>query len=437
MKTVLSLATLSVGLFLAGCIDSGNQAGQSTDDDPSGEPFSTAASDVVRDTGPVDSAVVSEQARSLNTFAVSLYKHLVEDGGNVFFSPYSITTALGMTEAGARGETRHGIRTALSVSLPGDSFHAAINGLNLSLGQHAGETEGLTLKAANSTWAQNGLDLLDSYLDLLSRYYGAGVNCLDFASRPESSRVIINTWVAEKTEQKIEDLIPRGTITPNTQFVLTNAIYFLGDWRYSFDASLTEQDRFTRLDGSVVSAPMMRLKEPGESADLMHARAGSVRAVDLPYRGDRLRMTVLLPDSGDFAALEQSLTAERIAGIIGTMSSTRLPEVRFPKFSFTTRSMSLKEPLRAMGMADAFSGSADFSGIDGTGGLSISDVLHKAFIAVNETGTEAAGATAVIMQRASAAPPQPFVADRPFVFLIRDSATGAILFMGRILDPTA
>jgi serpin B len=343
-----------------------------------------------------------------------------------------------MTEAGARGETATQIREALSVTLEGDQFHAAINGLDLDLMAHAGSTDGVQLNIVNSTWAQSGWDFRVAYLDLLARYYGAGVNLLDFQSYPDSSRVIINTWVADQTNQRIKDLIPQGAITPLTRLVLTNAIYFLADWLYTFDKALTTDEQFTKLDNSTVTVPLMQLGDSDEEVRMLYCRVGDVRAIDLPYRGGRLCMTVMLPDKGEFPAFERSLTVEKIDQIVAAMDSTNLPPVRLPKFTFTTGSISLVPVLKALGMVDAFDGGkADFSGIDGRRDLVVSDVIHKAFIAVDEQGTEAAAATAVIFRETSIpVDPPRFIADRPFIFTIRDTQTGVILFMGRVLDPS-
>ncbi|MBD3321866.1 MAG: serpin family protein, partial [Chitinivibrionales bacterium] len=282
-----------------------------------------------------------------------------------------------------------------------------------------------------------GWEMLPGYLNLLSRYYGAGVNLLDFVAEPDPSRIVINSWVEDQTNERIKNLIPPGAITSDTRFVLTNAIYFLANWLFQFDVSLTADEPFTLLDNSTVTAPLMQLGETGEKITMNYARTGIARAIDLPYKGDRLRMTVVLPDSGKFEEFESACNADTIAAIVQALDSTELPPVRLPKFTFTTGSISLVPALKSLGMIDAFNGAkADFSGIDGTKSLFVSDVIHKAFIAFDEAGTEAAAATAVIFERTSINPDPPqFIADRPFIYIIRDRQTGVILFMGRILDP--
>jgi serpin B len=424
----------AVALFFAvSCQQPGGPSG--ADDDPDTQ-FSVAKSNVSRETTPVSGDVLSEQAASINTFALRMYQQLCsQEQGNIFFSPYSIVAALGMTEAGARGETMRQIREALAVTLEGDAFHAAMNGLDLSLTEHTGSTSGLTLNMVNTTWVRKGMTFLPEYLDLLARYYGAGVNVLDFTNEPEPSRIIINTWVADQTNQKIKDLIPPGSISGSTALVLTNAIYFLADWLNQFDAAQTRDESFDRLDNSVVTAPLMQLGENGKTVKMMYGRAGNACAIDLPYKGNRLCMTVILPDKGVFDAFQGSLTVQNVNNLIAALDSTALPPVRLPKFKYTSGSISLVGALKALGMIQAFIyGSADFSGIFGSRDQYLSDVIHKAFISVDEKGTEAAAATAVIIYD-SVGDTSSFIANRPFIFIIRDRLSGAILFMGRILDP--
>jgi serpin B len=392
---------------------------------------------VTRETSAVSQDLLTEQAHSNNTFAVGMYKLLAEEGKNLFFSPYSITAALAMTAAGAAGDTKQQIRDALQVTLEGDAFDQALNAIDRSLMEHAESTEGITLNVVNSTWLQTGMNFHISYLDHLSRYYGAGVNLLDFRNSPEESRVIINTWVADQTNQKIKDLVPPGVIKPLTVAVLTNAIYFLADWLFTFNPELTADKPFRLLDNSTVQVPLMQFNEPDKEVKMLYARGNGVRALDFPYKGDRLAMTVLLPDSGSFSAFESSMSMELIDGLINSLDSAEL-FVSLPKFEFTFGTTSLKDALKALGMVDAF-GPADFSAMLDVkpGDIFVSDVFHKAFISVDEKGTEAAAATAVIIElRGSSTDDCVFIVDRPFIFVIRDNTTGAILFMGRILDPT-
>jgi serpin B len=421
-------------IFAVSCQNPAKQSGAEEDD--SNTPFSVAKSDVSRETNQVSKEILSAQASSINTFALRMYQQLcLKEQGNIFFSPYSIVAALGMTEAGAKGETMRQIREALAVTLEGDAFHAAMNGLDLSLMGHTSTANGLTLNVVNTTWVQKGITFVPEYLDLLARYYGAGINLLDFATEPDPSRIIINTWVADQTNQRIKDLLPPGSISGLTVLVLTNAIYFLADWLNQFDAKLTKDETFSRIDNSAVTAPLMQLGETGKMVKMLYRQVGNVRAIDLPYKGDRLCMTIILPDTGAFETVQGSLTVQSMTSLITALDSTELPPVRFPKFKFTSGSISLVEAFRALGMVDAFTNAADFSGIFGSRDIHVSDVIHKAFISVDEKGTEAAAATAVIFDRNSISNPS-FIADRPFLFIIRDRLNGVILFMGRILDPT-
>ncbi len=437
MKTVLFKAVIFSSLFLGffcGCspTDTENKSGD--------EPFLVSKSAVPRVSTVPENGELEAQATSINQFSVAMYKQLAEDDANIFFSPYSITSALGMAEAGAKGATASQIREALSVTLDGDAFHSAMNALDQDMIGHTESVEGVTLNVVNSTWAQIGWDFKLSYLDFLGKYYGAGVNLLDFANEPEPSRITINEWVEEQTNEKIKDLIPAGGINNDTRLVLTNAIYFLADWNYQFDAGLTTDEDFTKLDESKIKVPLMQLGEWDEKIKMEYANIDGDRSINLPYKGGRMCMTVLLPESGTFETFEQELTVAKVNDFVSAMDTVELPPVRLPKFTYTTGSMSLAEALQRLGMKDAFVGGvADFSKIDGRKDLVVADVIHKAFIAVDEKGTEAAAATAVTFELTSMPDDRTavkFVADRPFIYLIRDTTTGAILFMGRVLDPT-
>jgi serpin B len=434
MKSMWISAGAAVIIFL-GCANDNSLPDNGTTSPDA--PFTIAKSSTARDTAPADGNLISLQVSSINTFAVDIYKKISTENGNLFFSPYSLFAALGMTELGAGGETAIQIRKALSVISGGEDYHAALNGLDILLTGYAGSTEGIILNSINSTWAQSGWHFNDTYLDQLGRYYGSGVNLLDFFNHSEPSRVTINTWVADQTNNRIQDLIPQGGILPETRLVLTNAIYFLADWLFPFDAALTKNDSFFKLDNTTIQAPLMQLGATGEAVRMRYMRSGTIRAIDFPYTGDRLCMTVLLPDKGSFTAFESGISVESINATIAALDSVTLPPVRLPRFTFTTGSVSMVEPLKALGMVDAFvEGKADFSGIDGTRELFLDDVIHKAFVSVDEKGTEAAAATAVLFVDEGYDPDPPqFIADRPFIFLIRDRQTGVVLFMGRVVDP--
>jgi serpin B len=428
---------------LAGCMN--NPVTESGDDNSSPKFAVSKSLSAVREVVSASDPRISTQASSNNEFAVKMYAELAKSdnsGSNLFFSPFSIISALGMADAGARGTTDQQIRTALQVILPGDDFHAALNGIDQSIESHATSVEDLQINNVNSIWVQNGngFKLRVGYLDRLAIHYDAGVNLLDFSGPPEPSRIIINDWVSEQTKDKINNLLPQGSINSLTRVVLTNAIYFLADWKIKFDVSKTTDTSFTRKDGTKVTVPMMMLHEMSGSPDkvlkLLYGRVDSTRILELPYCGDRLVMDFLMPDAGAFDYFENKLSKQAVDALINSLDSVSLPPVRIPRFEFTSGSISLKNACMALGMQAPFSSTAaDFSAMSDTY-LYISDIIHKAFIKVDENGTEAAAATAVLMQTVSATAPKVFIADRPFVYLIRDTQTNTILFMGRVLDPS-
>ncbi len=371
-----------------------------------------------------------------SAFAFDLYQQLRETDGNLFYSPYSISLALAMTYGGARSETEEQMADALRFSLPQNQLHPAFNALALELdsrseGTQGNDGEGFRLNIVNAIWGQQDYEFLAEFLDLLAVNYGAGLRVLDFIGATEESRITINDWVSEQTEERIEDLIPEGLISPLTRLVLTNAIYFNAAWEYPFEEDMTEDGIFYLLDGGEVTVPMMRQTET-----FGYAEGDGYQAVELPYDGGELSMVILLPAPGQFETFEEALDAAQVDGIIGSLEDRRV-SLTIPKFEFDS-SFSLKGALSAMGMPLAFSMSADFSGMTDNPELFIADVVHKAFVSVNEAGTEAAAATAVVMVPISM-PPEPaeVTIDRPFIFLIRDIETGAILFVGRTLDPSA
>ncbi|MBF0432600.1 MAG: serpin family protein [Fibrobacteria bacterium] len=441
MIRIKLLGFLSAGLLLCNCNGLLNDNEKSDSQEPVEKPFSVAMSAVERENGNVSSELINTQVQSINSFAVALYKELTAGKDeNFFFSPYSIMVALGMADAGAKGETDTQIRQALQVTLDGNDFFNAMNGIDISLSSHAESQQALTLNVTNDAWAQTGWDFRLEYLDLLSRYYGAGVNLLDFMTKPEDCRLTINDYISDVTNEKIKDLLPPGSISTDTRLVLTNAVYFLASWLYPFDKSQTAEEKFTLLNGSESNVSLMTLGEKNKEITLRYAwnDEHKVRIIELPYAGKRLTMNVLLPDKDAFNSFENNLTAELISQLMAALDSTDLPPVKLPKFTFKSPNMSLVEPLKALGMKDAFNSMADFSGIDGKKDLMISDVIHKSFIAVDEAGTEAAAATAVIFIETSLPDHFPsFVADRPFIYCIRDTETGTIIFMGKTTDPAS
>lgn len=388
----------------------------------------------------VSAADSSALAEGNLAFAVDLYHAVGAGDQNLFYSPYSISLALAMAYAGAKGETEKQMADTLHFSLPPVRLHPAFNALDQELASRkdqegeGADGKGFRLNIVNDLWGQQDYTFLPGYLDLLSENYGAGMRLMDFKKDPEAARQAINDYISEKTEQRIKDLLAQGSLDEATRLVLTNAIYFNAAWMYEFDKARTENADFTRLDGSSVSVPMMWLA--GAQSLNYHAGKG-YQAVALPYEGGKISMVVLLPDAGNFASFDNKLDAARLQNLLADLAqnSTQVM-VKMPGFQMEN-SFALGEILATMGMeAPTTPGRADFSGMDGSRDLYISEVVHKSFVKVDEAGTEAAAATAVIMP-AGAMPmePIPLTIDRPFLFLIVDQPTDTILFFGRVTDP--
>ena len=363
-------------------------------------------------------------------FALDLYSELKEEEGNLFFSPYSISTALAMTYAGARENTEKQMAQVLHFTMPQCRLHPTFASMEAALKtiQEKGDVE---LRVANALWPQEDYEFLQSFLKLTEKYYGSAVTPLDYKTAHEAARRTINAWVEEKTNSKIKDLIPEGLLDVLTRLVLTNAIYFKGNWASQFDKRLTEDAPFHLLSGESAETPLMRQKQ-----SCGYAEFEGLQVLELPYVGDELSMVVLLPKEVDgLAELEDRLTVENLEDWTNELRKQDVL-IFLPKFTMTSQ-FQLQDTLASMGMPDAFSMSADFSGMDGTKDLFISAVIHKAFVAVDEEGTEAAAATGVVMKLKAAPRPAPvFRADHPFVFIIRDNVSGSILFLGRFADPT-
>lgn len=399
--------------------------------------ISLIRSEKARETSPVvPEGDLKDLVAGNNQFALDLYQTIRDSDGNLFYSPYSISLALAMTYAGARGNTAQEMAQTLNFNLPDEQLHPAFNQLDLALHSRGEnipeEEEGRTfeLNIVNSLWGQEGYTFLPEFLDLLAQHYAAGLNLLDFAGAPEASRQIINEWVMEQTNDRIEDLIPPGAIDALTRMVLVNAIYFNAAWASPFEQELTQQADFHLLDGTTVDTPMMN-----QTKIYGYAVGQGFQAVELPYYGHETSMVILHPDLENFKEFESSLSAERINEILAELNSTNL-NFSMPKFEFDMN-LPVANELRVLGMVDAFQpGQADFSGMDGTHDLYIQDVLHKAFVSVDEEGTEAAAATAVVVGVTSMpADPMDVKIDSPFIFLIRDIESGSILFLGRVLHP--
>ncbi|MCP4692458.1 MAG: serpin family protein [Desulfobacterales bacterium] len=399
--------------------------------------FEVATSKKERETGqdfPGDDFF--ELLSSLSSFTLDFY-HAVRDGSgeNLFFSPYSISTAMAMTYAGARGETASQMATTLHYTLPDARLHPTFNyldGLLASLADRNGNDEEgeFRLNITNFLWGQKGWAFLPDYLDVLAMHYGAGVGLLDFINAPEPSRVVINDWVADQTEGLITDLIPSGAIYDQTRFVLTNTIYFNAKWRHVFDEIDTAPGPFYLLDGSSINASMM-----SQTHFFPYAEGDNYQAVEMPYEGDMFSMVVLLPSEGEFENFENALDKAGLDAILAALDETYI-DLKMPKFDYGSETLSLKTVLSNMGMPIAFTVAADFSGINDSAPLTIGDVLHKAFISVYEEGTTAGAATAVVGIQWGPPPEETeMYVNRPFIFFIREKNSGTILFFGRILQP--
>jgi serpin B len=368
-----------------------------------------------------------------NTFAFDLYQQLVNNDDNLFYSPYSISVALAMTYAGARSETAQEMANTLHFYPSQDKLHPVLNWLDIELAKRGRsaqgkDDEGFRLNIVNAIWGQENYHFMDDFLDVLAENYGAGLRIVDFINSTEQSRKIINEWVSQQTEERIEELIPQGAIDALTRLVLTNAIYFNAAWMYPFDEKNTVDGDFNLLSGDTVTVPMMN-----QSELLNHMKGENYQVVELPYDGNELSMLLIMPDEGSFYSFEQSLDNELINDIISELGNKQVV-LSMPKFEFRSE-LDLAQILPAMGMPTAFSGMADFSGMTGNQDLFISDVIHEAFVSVDEAGTEAAAATAVIMKLTAAQEMVTISLDNPFIFLIRDIKTGSVLFVGRVLNP--
>jgi serpin B len=373
-----------------------------------------------------------------NRFAFDLYSHLAKDpknaGSNLFFSPFSISSALAVTYEGARGSTSDEIRSVFhfpeNTSLLRRGYSTTITDINR-------QNASYTLLTANALWAEKTYRFLPGYINTAQMYSSANTTNLDFINDPDVSRTTINRWVEEKTRNTIKDLVPPGAISPMTRLVITDAVYFKGTWVSQFDKNKTRNADFRLSSGKSIPVPMMERTD--EDAVYPYAETGTVHLIKIPYEhgtGNELSMLILLPKNDDLAAAEKYLDPDKLSELQNSSASRRVM-VYIPKFTLETK-YSLGKTLTEMGMPTAF-GDADFSGMDGTKYLYIQEIIHQAYVEVNEEGTEAAAATAVIMRGKGAAPSEGsvpvFRADHPFIFLIQDNTSGNILFMGRVENP--
>ncbi|NMO18746.1 serpin family protein [Pyxidicoccus fallax] len=413
-------------LLLAGCASEDKD--EQSLPEPPGE---LVASDKQRAPSPnVPAEDVAAVVAGNTDFGAALYRQSTRPGENFFFSPYSITQAFAMTYAGARGNTEAQMAQALRF-VSQDRFHPALNALDLALQDRAEHPKGKgappTLRVVNALWGQKGRTFEPAFLDTLAVNYGAGMRVVDFSTESESIRSRINDWVKERTEGRIQGLLPEGSVRPDTRLVMANALYFKGAWAVPFNDSGTHGAPFRRLDGSEQQVQMMA----GADGFFPYGKGDGYEAVALPYAGQSFRMLLVIPDSGRFTEVESRLSASFLSEVRSKLETDRL-FLQMPKFRVETE-FSLVERLNALGLVDAFTDAADLSGMTKEEALLITAAQHKAFVAVDEKGTEAAAATAVVSGPASM-PPE-LVVDRPFLFLIEDVDTQAVLFLGRIVNP--
>ncbi|KAI0235875.1 Leukocyte elastase inhibitor, partial [Lamellibrachia satsuma] len=352
---------------------------------------------------------------------------------NIFFSAFSVSSALAMVYAGARGNTKTQMETTLKFDSVNGNVHGGFRQLFTALND---PTNNYTLSVANALFGRKDFPFLQSYINLVKQNYFALVKSLDFALKPEPSRLFINEWVANNTNQKIKNLLPLNSVTPLTVLVLVNAIYFKGLWKLPFDKRATKAEKFFLSSTKTMQTNMMNMGANG----FKYAEVSNIdcKIVELPYGGDEVSMYILLPNTvNGLAALESQLTTAKLNNAVASMHKQKV-KVSIPKFSMTW-GLAMDDILKSMGITDMYNaGNADLSGIDGTRNLYVSTVIHKAFVDVNEEGTEAAAATAVVITKSTSVdldPPMIFKADHPFLFFIREKVTGSILFSGHVVTP--
>jgi serpin B len=418
--------TTTTGGSTVTTVDSGNRT-------EAFEPGEVVQVDLARIDSAVTEADIAAVVAADAQFGLDLFEIVATDS-NLMISPYSIATALSMLYPGARGTTADEIAEAMRLSVDDATLHAVRNHIDAALAtppppmSDEDTRQPFTIRPANSAWGQGGYPFLEDYLAVLAENYGAGLRLLDYAGDPEGSRAIINQWVEEMTEDRIKDLIPAGAIDPATRLVLVNAIWFFANWFEQFDPALTAPGTFTLLDGSTVQVPLMHA-----AIDAAYAETDGFEAVRLPYTGDAA-MVVLLPKTGSPADLAAALGP---ADLRLDWQAAQIT-LTLPSFEFEATVDGLVDALEQLGMRAAFSpGAADFTGITAIPELYVSDVIHKSFIALDEDGTEAAAATAIIIRATSGggSPQVTFTVDRPFLFWIEHSSTGEMLFLGQVTNP--
>lgn len=373
---------------------------------------------------------------AVNAFAFNLYREFYKDPeiiGNIFNSPYSIFTALAMTYEGAKNLTAEEMASVLNIKQDNESFHRYMQ----TLYAYLNENSEYNISTANALWPREDYKLLQEYIDVIETYYGGKISEVDY-SNPEKASEIINSWVENQTNNLIQNLVPPSVIDPFlTVLILTNAIYFKGIWEVQFDEDNTTDREFTTTSGDIIDVQTMCLVNTQDSFN--YTENNNFQILELPYNGNEISMMIFLPkEDSDLSELINSMNKDGYSELIDSMTSREV-DIYLPKFKIKTPLYTLNDYLKNLGMPTAFGAAADFSGLDGVGGLYISKVLHKAFIEVNEEGTEAAAATAVVMFRTSMGDNDSsrvnFVCNHPFLFTIHHKETGTILFMGTVDNP--
>ncbi|MDG4829037.1 serpin family protein [Solwaraspora sp. WMMD1047] len=385
---------------------------------------------------PPDPATMAAAAGAVRGFTADLYHTLASShpGGNVVCAPYSVGLALAMTRAGAGSTTADEMDAVLHAPHPRpDALHSGLNTVDQSLAGRFADGDGTKkprLITANALWTRLDLGLRPGFGDTLAGYYGAAPHPVDFGGAPESARQEINAWVSDRTNAKIEELLGSDSVSSDTRLILTNTVYLMAAWRYPFTARATAVEPFTRDDGSVVDVPMMR----GPFDRMGYLEGDGWRAVDVPYEGGALAMAIVMPTSGDLAAVEANLDGTGLGALLTGFQTTDV-QLRMPRWTFRLPA-ELGVALSGLGMPTAFTPQADFTPMSTTDpDLCIDDVVHETFIAVDEKGTEAAAATAVIIRPPSIPQGPQFFVNRPFLYVIHDRLTGIPLFLGRVHDP--
>jgi serpin B len=411
----------------------------------SSAPATGRGTENISDNGTAANVISAEDRASLAAsaqgFAADSYSSLRDQfaGQNVFYSPFSAQVALAMTTAGAKSDTLDQMTSALRLNLPQERLHPAMKWLADQLNSRGKNAHGLlgqpfSLKVVNSLWGEQSITFGKSFLDTVKTNYAAGVKFEDFVNDAETARGAINQWVSDQTNMKIQDLLAPGAVDASTRMVLVNAVYFNASWGKQFEETATKKIDFTKVDGTTVKSDQMVIQD-----SFRYFVGTGYEAVEIPYDGNELAMVVVVPDSGNFDLVDSAVSADAVQTIENGLAFDGDVQLGLPKFKLTPDTFSLKPALAKLGMEKAFSDAADFSGISTDDAIKLSDVVQKAFISVDEHGTEAAAATAAIAVAESAVlvpKVHPLLIDRPFDFYIRDNATKTPIFVGRVVDPT-